>query len=54
MRAQEAAAPNPHVRFQVTRWGGHTGFVAGPWPWQPHYWAEEATVAWLSAARGRG
>ena len=29
------------VAFEVTPWGGHTGFVAGPWPWRPRYWAEE-------------
>jgi predicted alpha/beta-fold hydrolase len=44
-RAQAAAAPA--VRFAVTPWGGHTGFVAGAWPWRPHYWAEEAAVEWL-------
>jgi predicted alpha/beta-fold hydrolase len=53
VRAQKAAGANPHLRFRVTKWGGHTGFVAGPWPWRPHYWAEEATIEWLlSAHRG--
>jgi len=46
-RAQASRA----VELLVTRWGGHTGFVAGRWPWRPHYWAEEATVAWLDAHR---
>jgi uncharacterized protein len=47
-RARQMAAPA--VRFQVTSWGGHTGFVGGRWPWRPHYWAEEMAVAWLSRA----
>jgi predicted alpha/beta-fold hydrolase len=41
------AAASPSVSFEVTRWGGHTGFVSGPWPWRPRYWAEELTVDWL-------
>jgi predicted alpha/beta-fold hydrolase len=48
--ARARAAAPPSVRFQVTAWGGHTGFVAGRWPWRPHYWAEEMAVAWLAAA----
>jgi uncharacterized protein len=44
-RARAAAAPA--VTFAVTPWGGHTGFVAGAWPWRPRYWAEEAAVEWL-------
>jgi len=42
------AAASPDVRFEVTPWGGHTGFVSGPWPWRPRYWAEEASIAWLA------
>ncbi len=45
-RARRAASSS--VAFQVTTWGGHTGFVGGPWPWRPHYWAEEMAVAWLA------
>ena len=45
-RARQAASSS--VTFQVTSWGGHTGFVGGPWPWRPHYWAEEMAVAWLA------
>ena len=54
-RAREAARANAAVTFTVTPWGGHTGFVGGPWPWRPYYWAEEACLAWLQhhhAARG--
>jgi predicted alpha/beta-fold hydrolase len=50
--APARAAASPDVRFEVTPWGGHTGFVSGPWPWRPHYWAEEASVAWLADAVG--
>jgi uncharacterized protein len=49
-RARAAAAPA--VTFAVTPWGGHTGFVSGPWPWRPLYWAEEAALAWLGAPVG--
>jgi uncharacterized protein len=45
--AATIAASNPLLRFEVAKWGGHTGFVSGPWPWRPLYWAEEASVAWL-------
>jgi len=52
-RAAAIAATNPQLRFEVTTWGGHTGFVSGRWPWRPRYWAEEATLAWLVASRRR-
>jgi hypothetical protein len=41
------AAGSQAVTFEVTPWGGHTGFVSGPWPWRPRYWAEERVVDWL-------
>ena len=44
-RARDTASPE--VRFEVTAWGGHTGFVSGAWPWRPQYWAEERAVDWL-------
>jgi len=44
-RARDAAAPA--VRFEISAWGGHTGFVSGRWPWRPIYWAEEMSVGWL-------
>jgi predicted alpha/beta-fold hydrolase len=46
-RARDAASPD--VRVELSPWGGHTGFVAGSWPWRPVYWAEEATVSWLAS-----
>ncbi len=33
--AQAHAAASPHVTFEITPWGGHTGFVTGRWPWRP-------------------
>jgi predicted alpha/beta-fold hydrolase len=47
-RAREASSSE--VTFAVPTWGGHTGFVAGRWPWRPIYWAEERSLAWLQAA----
>ena len=47
--AQAHAAASPHVTFEITPWGGHTGFVTGPWPWRPIYWAEERALAWLQS-----
>jgi predicted alpha/beta-fold hydrolase len=43
------AAASADVTFVVTPWGGHTGFVTGPWPWRPVYVAEEAAIEWLAA-----
>ncbi len=28
--------------------GGHAGFVAGAWPWQPIHWAEQRAVRFLA------
>jgi uncharacterized protein len=47
--AQARAVASPDVTFEITAWGGHTGFVAGRWPWRPIYWAEERALAWLKA-----
>src|SRR4051812_18717779 len=46
-RARDAAAAD--VRFDITRGGGHTGFVSGQWPWRPRYGAEERSIEWLRA-----
>jgi predicted alpha/beta-fold hydrolase len=34
------------VQLEVTRCGGHTGFISGA-PWRCDYWAEERLVNWL-------
>lgn len=44
-RARRAAPPG--VEFLVTSGGGHIGFVSGPAPWRPRYWAEELAIDWL-------
>jgi predicted alpha/beta-fold hydrolase len=49
---QARGVASAQVRFEVSRWGGHTGFVAGAWPWRPVYWAEEASVSWLAPHLG--
>src|SRR5262245_22297482 len=46
-RARDVASAD--VRFEITAWGGHTGFVTGDWPWRPRYWAEESAIDWLRA-----
>jgi predicted alpha/beta-fold hydrolase len=42
-----AARANPAVSLEVTRRGGHVGFVAGG-PLSPCYWAEERALAFLA------
>ena len=31
----------PGVTLELSRRGGHVGFVSGPWPWQVRYWLDE-------------
>jgi predicted alpha/beta-fold hydrolase len=50
--AHARAASSAHVRFEVTPWGGHTGFVTGRWPWRARYWAEELVMEWLAPPAG--
>jgi predicted alpha/beta-fold hydrolase len=44
------------VTLQVTRGGGHLGFVCGRWPWSPQFWLETRIPAFFApffrAARG--
>jgi uncharacterized protein len=37
----------PGITLEVSRSGGHVGFIAGALPWQPIYWLEERIVAHL-------
>jgi predicted alpha/beta-fold hydrolase len=49
---RHVAADNPALSLEFTRHGGHVGFVAGHWPWQPFYYAEWRVCEFLSAALG--
>ena len=51
--ARARAAAPAAVVFAVTPHGGHTGFVAGRWPWRPRYWAEEQAIDWLRVSPRR-
>ena len=42
------AAASSAVALVVTRCGGHVGFVSGPTPWKPRFWAEEVVIDWLA------
>lgn len=49
----EAAIPrhdelSETVTLELSRRGGHVGFVAGVWPWHPRYWLEERIPAYLA------
>ena len=36
-----------HVRFELTRSGGHVGFVTGKYPWRAKYWLEQRAPLFL-------
>jgi len=38
----------PGVTLELSRHGGHVGFVAGPLPWRPVYWLEGRILSFLS------
>ncbi|WP_417607015.1 hydrolase [Oceanimonas baumannii] len=42
----EADALPPAITYELSRHGGHVGFMQGP-PWRPRYWLEQRVPAWL-------
>lgn len=46
--APNAAELSSHIRLELSRNGGHVGFVAGPWPWRANYWLEQRIPAFLA------
>jgi predicted alpha/beta-fold hydrolase len=48
--ARARAAASAAVEFRVTPRGGHIGWISGPWPWRPGYWAENFAIGWLARA----
>jgi predicted alpha/beta-fold hydrolase len=45
-----AIAANPKLSTAFTATGGHVGFVHGPGPWAPRFWAEERGADFLAKA----
>jgi len=41
----------PGVTLELSRHGGHVGFVSGALPWRPAYWLEERILHFLQAIR---
>ena len=37
------------VTLEVTRGGGHLGFVSGRWPWAPRFWLELRVPQFLAS-----
>jgi predicted alpha/beta-fold hydrolase len=37
-----------YVELEITKQGGHVGFVAGSLPWQPQYWLEQRIVSFIA------
>lgn len=44
----KAAELSARVRLELSRNGGHVGFVAGRWPWRADYWLERRIPAFLA------
>jgi predicted alpha/beta-fold hydrolase len=45
---EDQVARSPWLTALFGQSGGHAGFIAGPWPWRPFYWAEHRAVEFLS------
>ncbi|MEP6833709.1 MAG: alpha/beta fold hydrolase [Gemmatimonas sp.] len=44
-----AAANNADISIEFPANGGHVGFVGGPWPWRPFYYAEWRASEFLAS-----
>lgn len=40
----------PALRLELSRHGGHVGFVGGRWPWRAEYWIEQRARRFLARA----
>ncbi|WP_394175706.1 hydrolase [Thalassotalea litorea] len=40
---------NPHITFEISKYGGHVGFIAGTNPFKPMYWLEERVLDHIGA-----
>ena len=47
---RDIAGGNPALTLEFTKHGGHVGFISGPWPWRPFYYAEWRACEFLTAA----
>ena len=50
---EEALAKNPYLTPAVTGGGGHVGFLAGPVPGRPRFWAEDQAARFFSQTLSR-
>jgi hypothetical protein len=46
-----SAQLSPSVRLELSKHGGHVGFVTGRWPWRARWWLEERIGAHLDGHR---
>lgn len=37
------------VSLELTKHGGHVGFIQGRWPWQAEYWGEQRLANWIAS-----
>jgi len=52
-QVRDAAAPNPHLEVEFVDRGGHVGFVSGPNPLRPFYYAEWRVAEFLARTLAR-
>jgi hypothetical protein len=50
---ERALRTSPSLTPILSDRGGHVGFVAGPAPWAPRFWAEDRIARWLAETVGR-